>query len=51
MIGLVRQLETNFKAAGHDERSFRLVVEPEARHSEPDWARRLPGALMFLYGE
>ena len=51
MIGLVRQVETNFRAAGHGERSFRLVIEPEARHSEPDWARRLPGALEFLYGE
>lgn len=51
MIDLVRQVEANFRAAGHDERSFRLVVEPEARHSEPDWAQRLPGALVFLYGE
>lgn len=51
MIGLVRQVEANFKAAGYDDSSFRFVLEPEARHSEPDWARRLPGALEFLYGK
>lgn len=49
MVGLIRMVQSNFKAAGYDDSSFRFVYEPEARHSEPDWARRLPGALEFLY--
>ena len=50
VIGLVRLLEANFRAAGYDDSSLRVVIDPEGRHSEPDWARRLPEALAFLYG-
>jgi len=51
MIGLVRRVEANFRAAGNDDSSIRVVIEPEALHSEPAWASRLPGALQFLFGE
>jgi len=51
MAGLVRQVEANFRAAGYDDSNIRVVIEPEARHSEPAWASRLPGALTFLFGE
>ena len=51
MVGLVRQVEANFRAAGYDDSNIRVVIEPEARHSEPAWASRLPGALTFLFGE
>jgi predicted alpha/beta superfamily hydrolase len=51
MVGLVRQVEGNFRAAGYDDSNLRVVIEPEARHSEPAWASRLPEALTFLFGE
>mgnify|MGYP001393471575 CR=1 FL=1 len=50
LIGLVRLVEANFRAAGYNDTNLRFVVDPEARHSEPAWAQRLPGALTFLYG-
>jgi hypothetical protein len=51
MIGLIRQVEANFRAAGYDDSNFRFVVEPDALHTETAWAQRLPGALTFLFGE
>lgn len=51
LIDLVRRVETNFRAAGYDETNFRVVVEPEAMHTEAAWEKRLPGALAFLFGE
>ncbi len=50
MIGLIRRVESSFRAAGYDDSSFRFVVDPDARHDEPAWAARLPGALEFLFG-
>jgi len=51
MVGLIRQVETNFRAAGYDDTNFRFVVDPEAEHNEPAWEKRLPGALTFLFGD
>ena len=51
MIGLINQVESNFKAAGYDEKNFRVVVEPDAMHTEAAWEKRLPGALTFLFGD
>lgn len=51
MIGFVRQVESNFHAAGYDETNFRVVIEPEAEHTEAAWEKRLPGALIFLFGD
>jgi len=51
LIGLVRQVESNFRAAGYDPSNFRFVVDPEALHTEAAWGKRLPGALTFLFGE
>ena len=50
MIGLIRIVEGNFRAAGYDDSNFRFVVDPEAAHNEDAWAKRLPGALTFLFG-
>ncbi len=41
----------NFKAAGYDDDRFRYVYEPGAKHTESAWARRLPDALKFLFGD
>ncbi len=51
MIGLVRQVETNFHTAGYDESNFRFVVDPDAVHTEAAWEKRLPDALTFLFGD
>ncbi len=51
VINLVRQVETNFHAAGYDATNFRFVVDPDALHTEAAWEKRLPGALTFLFGD
>ena len=50
LVGLVRQVESNFRAAGYDDASIRVVIDAGARHTETAWAKRLPGALEFLFG-
>jgi predicted alpha/beta superfamily hydrolase len=51
MVGFVRALESNFKAAGYDATNLRFVLDPQAEHGETAWGARLPGALAFLFGE
>jgi predicted alpha/beta superfamily hydrolase len=51
VIGLVREVEANFRAAGYDDTNVQVVIDPEAEHNEPAWAKRLPGALTFLFGD
>ena len=51
MIGLIRIVESNFRAVGCDDSNFRFVVEPDARHTESACAARLPDALTFLLGD
>ncbi|CAA9347302.1 MAG: hypothetical protein AVDCRST_MAG71-2571 [uncultured Lysobacter sp.] len=51
VIGLVRQVEANFRAAGYDDTDLKVVIDPQAEHNEPAWEKRLPGALMFLFGD
>jgi len=46
----VRKLEAILRRAGLGARRLRVVVEAGGTHSEGAWARRLPGALEFLYG-
>ena len=50
MLGLVRQVEANFHAAGYDTSNLRVVVDADAQHTEAAWEQRLPSALAFLYG-
>ena len=45
----VRGLASALIARGLAERALRVTVEPCGRHDEAAWARRLPGALRFLY--
>ncbi len=51
MVGLIRQVESNFRAAGYDDSNFRFVFEPDGLHTETTWAQRLPGAMTFLFGD
>jgi hypothetical protein len=47
-----RQLREALLVAGlREPETLRYVEEPDAIHHETDWARRLPGALRFLFGE
>ena len=50
MANLMRVVEGNFRAAGYDDTTFRYVVDPGAGHNEDAWAKRLPGALTFMFG-
>ena len=51
MVEFIRQVESNFHIAGYDETNFRVVIEPDAEHTEAAWEKRLPGALTFLFGD
>jgi predicted alpha/beta superfamily hydrolase len=46
----VLKLERAFRAAGLRGDRLKVVVEECAVHNEAAWAKRLPGALTFLYG-
>lgn len=46
----VRELDAILRRAGLGDRRLRLVVEDGAGHNEASWARRLPDALRFLFG-
>jgi predicted alpha/beta superfamily hydrolase len=48
-LALLDQVVANFHAAGYDDTTFRYVLEQDAQHTESAWAKRLPGALKFLY--
>jgi predicted alpha/beta superfamily hydrolase len=43
------QLVQHLRARGYAEPDLRWVPDPVGRHREPDWRRRAPGALEFLY--
>jgi predicted alpha/beta superfamily hydrolase len=49
--GFFATVAANFKVAGYDDSNFRYVYEQGAKHTESAWARRLPDALKFLFGD
>lgn len=51
MLALLDQVVANFQAADYDDRSFRYVLEPDAKHTESAWAKRFPDAMKFLFGD
>ena len=46
----VRELAGIMRRAGLDDRHLHLVIDEGATHHESAWARRLPEALTFLFG-
>jgi predicted alpha/beta superfamily hydrolase len=50
-LAMLDQVVTNFRAAGYDDKTFRYVLEQDAKHTESAWAKRLPDALKFLFGD
>lgn len=45
----VRRLEAILRGTGFGPRRLKVAIEEGGRHSEADWARRLPAALEFLF--
>ena len=50
-LAFLDMVVANFRTAGYDESGFRYVLEQDARHTESAWAKRLPDALKFLFGD
>ena len=50
VIDDVLTLEHHLRAAGLGEDRLKVVIDPGARHSEGEWAKRLPDAMTFLFG-
>lgn len=46
----VKRLKTLLRDAGVDSTRLRVVIEPCGVHDESAWARRLPAALVHLFG-
>ena len=46
----VQELEKILRAKGLGETRLRVVVEQSAKANETAWSKRLPNALLFLYG-
>ncbi len=51
LTSLVRMLESNLKTAGYNDSNLKVVIDPEAKHTEAAWAKRFPEALKFLFGD
>jgi predicted alpha/beta superfamily hydrolase len=48
-VKMIRAVEANLKNALVSPSEVRYVYDPEARHNEEAWAKRLPEALTFLF--
>ena len=51
IVKSVEELEKVLRAKGLGPSRLKVVVEPNAVHHEEAWSRRLPEALLFLYGK
>ena len=49
-VKLVQQLETDLRKKGLGPTRLKVVIEEGAHHNEDAWSKRLPEAMMFLYG-
>ena len=50
-VRMNRTLASNLQAAFMKHSQVKIVVEPGANHSSESWARRIPDAISFLYGD
>ncbi len=51
IVESVEELEKVLRKKGMGPSRLKVVVEPNATHNEGAWSRRLPDALIFLYGK
>lgn len=51
IVRMTQALAGNLKAAQIKRSEVMLVVDSNARHDSASWARRMPEALIFLFGE
>lgn len=47
----VQELETTLRKKGMGPTRLKVVVEDGAEHNEAAWSKRLPDAMLFLYGK
>ena len=47
----VQGLEADLRKKGLGPTRLKVVVDQGGEHNEANWSRRLPGAMLFLYGE
>ena len=50
LVNSVEELQTILRKKGMGPDRLKMVVEEGALHNEAAWSRRLPEALLFLYG-
>ena len=51
IVKSVEELEKVLRSKGMGPTRLKVVVEQNATHNEGAWSRRLPEALLFLYGK
>ena len=49
-LKLVRELEADLRKKGLGPTRLKVVIEEGGQHNEGEWSKRLPEAMMFLYG-
>jgi predicted alpha/beta superfamily hydrolase len=51
VVKLVQELETDLRKKGMGPTRLKVVVEEGGEHTEAAWSKRLPEAMLFLYGQ
>ncbi len=51
VVKLVQELETDLRKKGMGPARLKVVVEGGGEHTEAAWSKRLPEAMLFLYGQ
>ena len=49
-VKLVKDLETDLQKKGLGPARLKVVIEEGGEHNEAEWSKRLPDAMLFLYG-
>ena len=51
VVKQVQDLEAGLRKKGLGPTRLKVVVEEGGEHNEANWSRRLPEAMLFLYGQ
>ncbi len=49
-VKLMKDLETDLRKKGLGSTRLKVVIEEGGQHTEAEWSKRLPEAMLFLYG-
>ncbi len=44
-----KAMAKHLRSRGYSDEQLRIVEDPDGKHSEADWLRRIPGALSFMF--